>query len=116
MSYRPQQQGSPQSAAPANKWAAAAQAAEHQARTGSSAYNYNWQNIDEAPEDYNDSEWLSAKTKNIQNESLQSSRRALAKLNEAEGVGQSNLDKLNKQSGELQVMGRGLLVKMGQLS
>ncbi|KAJ3057255.1 Protein transport protein S9 plasma membrane t-SNARE [Rhizophlyctis rosea] len=86
---------------PANKWAVAAHAAEQQNRTGTSSYAGTWENVDDAPEDYEDSAWLEAKTKKVQNDSLSSTRRALQRLNETETVGQNNLTRLNQQSEQL---------------
>ncbi|KAJ3036044.1 Protein transport protein S9 plasma membrane t-SNARE [Rhizophlyctis rosea] len=108
MSYRPQNYGSDRGSpgrgpapAPASKWAVAAQAAETQNQTGRSAYGGRWEDVDEAPEDYEDSQWLEAKTKKVQNDSLQSTRRAVQRLNETEAVGESNLTRLNQQSEQL---------------
>lgn len=80
-----------------SKWAAAAQAAE---RGGPSK----WEEEDRM----NDSGWLQGETKRIQNESVSSSRRALARLNEAQSMGESSLNMLNSQSEQFNRMERKL--------
>ncbi|KAJ3090796.1 hypothetical protein HK102_002659 [Quaeritorhiza haematococci] len=60
-----------------------------------------WEYIDDEPEDYDSSEWLERKTKKVQDDSLQSTRRALAKLNETETVATSNMSKLGAQTEQL---------------
>ncbi|KAI8851785.1 hypothetical protein BC829DRAFT_386014 [Chytridium lagenaria] len=81
-------------AAPApssSKWASAAQAAETQNQSGYASSGYKgWENG-----------WLQRKTKKVQNDSLETSRKALAKLNQSEAVASSSLNKLNKQSEQL---------------
>jgi hypothetical protein len=57
--------------------------------------------VNDEPEDYDSSGWLDRKTKKVQNESLGTSRRALEKLENAQGVAQSNLSKLAAQSEQL---------------
>ncbi|KAI9208197.1 uncharacterized protein BJ171DRAFT_419901 [Polychytrium aggregatum] len=94
---------SERSAAASGKWAAAAQAAE----SGSTGYR-NWETVDDEPEDYNSSEWLTRKTKKVQDDSLQSSRRALQRLREAEQVAEQNLSTIDMQGEQLDRIERRL--------
>jgi hypothetical protein len=72
---------------PPNKWKAAAQAAER----GESR----WKDDDR----YNDSEFLEQETRKVQGDSVNSTRRALQKLNETQYTAQNSLAMLNNQSG-----------------
>jgi hypothetical protein len=56
----------------------------------------------------NDGEWLEAETKRTQKESVNSTRRALNRLNEAQQVGAENLNMLNHQSEQLHRIEKGL--------
>jgi synaptosomal-associated protein 29 len=80
-----------------DKWASAATLSQSQ-HSGSGEQGWNEQ-ADLGPEDYNSSEWLSGKTKQVQNQSLQSSRRALERLHAAEDAGRRNLVTLANQGG-----------------
>ncbi|KAJ2998756.1 hypothetical protein HDV02_004103 [Globomyces sp. JEL0801] len=82
---------------PANKWGAAASAVE---RGGPSV----WEEEDRM----NNSEWLQSETKRVQGESVQSSRRALNRLNEATTVAEQNLNTLNLQSEQFNRMEKRL--------
>ncbi|KAI9090876.1 hypothetical protein DFS34DRAFT_636773 [Phlyctochytrium arcticum] len=91
-----------------SRWAAAAQAAEQRTSNygggggnGSSTGFRSWENVDEEPEDYDSSGWLERKTKKVQNDSLHGTRRALARLNEADNLASSNLTRLHSQSEQL---------------
>ncbi|KAJ3204854.1 hypothetical protein HDU67_009253 [Dinochytrium kinnereticum] len=85
-----------------SKWAAAAQAAETQNKSGYASSGYKgWENVDNETENYDDEGWLARKTKKTQNDSLESSRKALAKLQQSESVAASSLNKLNNQSEQL---------------
>ncbi|KAJ3165739.1 Protein transport protein S9 plasma membrane t-SNARE [Geranomyces variabilis] len=90
---------------PPNKWTAAAQAAENHHTGmydgGSSTGYRTWENVDDEPEDYENSEWLDRKTKKVQNESLMSTRRAVEKLHAADTVATENMTKLNYQGEQL---------------
>ncbi|KAI8995902.1 hypothetical protein BC832DRAFT_535737 [Gaertneriomyces semiglobifer] len=93
------------SGANGNRWAAAAQAAQRSSDTGFSggsngAYR-SWENVEEEPEDWDNSDWLQRKTKKVQNDSLLSTRRALSRLNESDALARSNLERLNLQSEQL---------------
>ncbi|KAJ3095580.1 hypothetical protein HDU97_006783, partial [Phlyctochytrium planicorne] len=84
------------------KWAAAAQAAESQNANGYGSSGYRgWENVDEEQENYDDEGWLQRKTKKTQMDSLESTRRALAKMEQSESVASSSLNKLNSQSEQL---------------
>ncbi|KAJ3175774.1 Protein transport protein S9 plasma membrane t-SNARE [Geranomyces variabilis] len=92
-------------APPPNKWTAAAQAAENHHTGmydgGSSTGYRTWENVDDEPEDYENTEWLDRKTKKVQNESLMSTRRAVEKLHAADAVATENMTKLNYQGEQL---------------
>lgn len=79
-----------------SKWASAAASIE-------SDYDgqRSWEHVDDEPEDFDSSSWLDRKTKKVQNDSLNTSRRALEKMENAQGIAQSNLSKLASQSGAL---------------
>ncbi|RKP02421.1 hypothetical protein CXG81DRAFT_10831 [Caulochytrium protostelioides] len=64
--------------------------------------------IHDEPEDWNSSEWLSKKTRDVQDESLASSRRALQRMREAEDVAASNITKMYTQSEQLHGIERRL--------
>ncbi|TPX54316.1 hypothetical protein PhCBS80983_g05971 [Powellomyces hirtus] len=82
-----------------NRWAAAAaQAAEH--NHSSTGYR-SWETVDEEPDQYDDEGWLDRKTTKVQNDSLMSSRRALARLNEADDLAMTNLGRMNAQGEQL---------------
>ena len=82
---------------PGNKWADAAASIQE---------DYNappvrtWETVDDEPENYDDSGWLERKTKKTQMDSLNTSQRALEKVNHAQMVAQNNLEKLALQSGK----------------
>ncbi|KAJ3388645.1 hypothetical protein HDU92_001396 [Lobulomyces angularis] len=87
----------------AGRWAQAAQAAENN-RQG--YYNgggyYSGQSINQEPdEDEEKSEWLSNRTRQVQQESVESSRRALNKLRQAEETSAKNLNLIASQSEQL---------------
>ncbi|KAJ3412719.1 Protein transport protein S9 plasma membrane t-SNARE [Chytridiales sp. JEL 0842] len=84
---------------PRNKWEAAAAAAESYNQSGG-AYR-SWETVDDEPEDYENEEWLQRKTKKVQDDSLQTTRKALQKLTMAEQTAQGSLVKLNQQSEQL---------------
>ena len=92
MSQRPRNTSSPSD----SKWADAANSIEK-----NEAGYQSWQDVDQEPEDYNSSDWLTRKTKKVQNDSLNSTQRALSRVNEAHSVAQSNLSRLAEQSGNL---------------
>ncbi|KAI8803583.1 hypothetical protein BJ742DRAFT_682969, partial [Cladochytrium replicatum] len=79
------------------RWAAAATAAEngHDDRTG-------YKNREVRPEDTEDLEYLQERTRDVQNESLASTRRALNRICETENIAQSSMSKLHSQSEQLQ--------------
>ncbi|KAJ3324927.1 hypothetical protein HDV06_005515 [Boothiomyces sp. JEL0866] len=80
-----------------NKWAAAAQAAEKGGETA-------WQEEDRM----NNMEYLQQETRRVQGESVNSTRRALRRLNDAQTVGEQNLVMLNGQSEQFNRMERRL--------
>lgn len=80
-----------------DKWASAATLSQNQ-HSGSKDSAWNEQ-ADLGPEDYNSSEWLSGKTRQVQNQSLATSRRALERLHAAEDAGRRNLVTLANQGG-----------------
>jgi synaptosomal-associated protein 29 len=59
-------------------------------------------------ERYNDPEFLDNETRRVQEESVHSSRRALNRLNEAAGIAEDNLNRMNSQSEQLYHMEKGL--------
>jgi hypothetical protein len=83
-----------------NKWAAAAANAEQQQNQGGSGSRYaGWETVDQEEENYSDQGWLDRKTRKVQNDSVETTRRALAKMREAEESAGNSLSKLNQQSG-----------------
>jgi synaptosomal-associated protein 29 len=78
-----------------NKWGAAAEAAEKGGPT-------RWQDDDRN----NDIEWLQEETRKTQQESVQSSRRALRRLNETQEMAENSLQMVNQQSEQLHRMER----------
>ncbi|KAI8608156.1 hypothetical protein BC830DRAFT_33433 [Chytriomyces sp. MP71] len=84
-----------------SKWAAAANAAEENARNGGGSKYAGWENVHEEDDNYDDEGWLARKTRSTQNESRDTTRRALQKLYAAEEVGQKSLNQLNQQSEQL---------------
>lgn len=78
-----------------NRWAAAAASIQDDYNGPSRS----WSNMNDEPEDYNSSDWLDRKTKQVQGDSLDTSRRALGKLTTAQELAQSNLAKMAAQSG-----------------
>ena len=48
-----------------------------------------------------DTEWMAEKTKTVQADSLYSTRRTLDKINRADEIARSNLERLNQQSEQL---------------
>lgn len=103
---RQQQQEEPPRQAP-SKWDSAATLAEQQNRGFSSKPDWD-EDADLGPEDYNSSEWLDSKTRQVQNKSLHTSRRALERLNAAESIGQKNLVTLANQGDQLSAAERRL--------
>ncbi|KAI8927218.1 hypothetical protein BC831DRAFT_453218 [Entophlyctis helioformis] len=99
-----------------NKWAAAASAAErsHQdptavatvTATTQTATGYQYR--DDAPEDWDNSDWLDGRTKQVQHDSRDSTRRALQRLNAAQETAEYNVNKLNQQSEQLHNIERRL--------
>ncbi|KAJ3310419.1 hypothetical protein HDU76_003373 [Blyttiomyces sp. JEL0837] len=83
------------------KWAAAAAAAEEQNRSGSYKPYDGWENVDDEEENYEDEGWLARKTRATQNQSVETTRKALAKMTEAEDIASSSMVKLNNQSEQL---------------
>ncbi|KAL2918653.1 SNAP receptor activity protein [Polyrhizophydium stewartii] len=89
----------PQPAAGASRWAAAAASAQHSyqdPRAGGSGRT--WRDDEE---DWDSGEWLEHKTKQVQGESLSSTRRALQRLNETQATAESSVARLNQQSEQL---------------
>jgi hypothetical protein len=87
----------PEIAPRSNKWGqAAASAAE-----GGKPSRY-------TSEQWDSPEFLQQETKNTQQQSVASSRRALQRLHEASAIGEENLNKLNAQSEQLYQMERKL--------
>ncbi|KAJ3141393.1 hypothetical protein HK101_003412, partial [Irineochytrium annulatum] len=94
-----------------NKWAAAAEAAETGARGGygNSGPKYQgWENVDDEEENYDDEGYLARKTRKVQNDSLESTRRAVAKLQQSEETAMRSLNTMNKQSEQLYSIDRRL--------
>ena len=91
-SHRPSQQSS------TSKWQDAADSIEKD--YNSPTYS-SWQTINDEPEDYDSEEWLQKKTKKVQQESLESSQRALGRVHEASSIAQSNLSALAGQTEQL---------------
>ncbi|KAI9364996.1 hypothetical protein DFJ73DRAFT_956192 [Zopfochytrium polystomum] len=60
-----------------------------------------WEDVDDEEENYNDEGWLERKTKKTQQDSVDTTRRALAKLREAEDSATAGLTRLNQQSEQL---------------
>ncbi|EGF82656.1 hypothetical protein BATDEDRAFT_36590 [Batrachochytrium dendrobatidis JAM81] len=79
------------------RWTAAAAAAErsHNDPNGTSS---RWR---QDQEDWDSSEWLQEKTKEVQGESLSSTRRALQRLNETQTTAEKNMGMMNQQSEQL---------------
>ncbi|KAJ3238992.1 Protein transport protein S9 plasma membrane t-SNARE [Chytriomyces hyalinus] len=84
-----------------SKWAAAASAAEDHSRNGGGPKYTGWENVHEEDENYDDEGWLARKTRATQNESRDTTRRALQKMYDAEEIGQKSLTQLNQQSEQL---------------
>jgi hypothetical protein len=83
-----------------NKWAAAAANAEQQQNQGGSGSRYaGWETVDQEEENNSDQGWLDRKTRKVQNDSVETTRRVLAKVKEAEESAGNSLSKLNQQSG-----------------
>jgi chromosome segregation ATPase len=80
-----------------SKWGQAAQAAERGGPT-------RWQDDDR----YQDPEFLHQETKKVQQDSLDSSRRALRRLNETERMAEHSLQTMNQQSEQLNRIERRL--------
>jgi hypothetical protein len=76
-----------------SKWGAAAQAAERGGPT-------RWQDDDR----YNDPEFLQQETRKVQQDSLESSRRALRRLNDTQTMAEQSLNTVNSQSEQLNRM------------
>ncbi|KAI8813288.1 hypothetical protein BJ742DRAFT_751952 [Cladochytrium replicatum] len=93
--YGGDSRGSPQVSR--DRWAAAAAAAEngHDNRPG-------YRNWEAKPEETDDLEYLQERTREVQNESLASTRRALNRIYETENIAQSSMSKLHSQSEQLQ--------------
>ncbi|KAJ3060568.1 hypothetical protein HDU98_003491 [Podochytrium sp. JEL0797] len=84
------------------KWAAAAAAAEDQQRNGGGAGRYaGWENVHEEDDNYDDEGWLSRKTRAVQDDSVNTTRRALQKARDAEDMAGRSLNQLNQQSEQL---------------
>ncbi|KAJ1559206.1 hypothetical protein HK405_011592, partial [Cladochytrium tenue] len=60
-----------------------------------------WEDVDDEEENYEDEGWLQRKTKKTQQDSVDTTRRALAKMREAEDSATSGLNTLNQQSEQL---------------
>ncbi|KAJ3238833.1 Protein transport protein S9 plasma membrane t-SNARE [Chytriomyces hyalinus] len=84
-----------------SKWAAAASTAEEQNRNGGRPKYAGWENVHEEDENYDDEGYLARKTRATQNESRDTTRRALQKMYDAEEIGQKSLTQLNQQSEQL---------------
>ncbi|KAJ3256668.1 Protein transport protein S9 plasma membrane t-SNARE [Chytriomyces hyalinus] len=78
--------------------------------TSSSAYSSSskpnaayagWETVNERPEDRNNSQWLAQKTRNVQDESLNTTRAALGKMFQAEQIGQAASSKLYQQGEQI---------------
>ncbi|KAJ3119617.1 hypothetical protein HK100_000232 [Physocladia obscura] len=80
-----------------SKWAQAANAVE----TGRTNRYDGWENVNDEEENYDDEGWLSRKTRNVQNESADTTRRALQKARDAEELAARSLNQLNSQSEQL---------------
>jgi hypothetical protein len=80
-----------------NKWGQAAEAAQR-------GDQVSWKNDDR----YNDSEWIEGETKRTQQDSLQSSRRAMQRLNDTQTMAEQNLNMLNSQSEQFNRMEKKL--------
>ncbi|KAI9339940.1 hypothetical protein BDR26DRAFT_861854 [Obelidium mucronatum] len=83
------------------KWAQAAAAAEEQQRSGGSARYAGWENVHEEDENHDDEGWLARKTRAVQNDSVNTTRRALQKARETEELAGRSLNQLNQQSEQL---------------
>ncbi|KAJ3047305.1 Protein transport protein S9 plasma membrane t-SNARE, partial [Rhizoclosmatium hyalinum] len=82
------------------KWASAAAAAEEHQRSGGRRYD-GWENVDQEEENHDDEGWLARKTRAVQNDSVNTTRRALQKAREADEIADRSLNKLNEQSEQL---------------
>jgi hypothetical protein len=86
-----------------NKWSSAADSIQDDFNNRPS-----WKDVDQEPEDYDNSGWLDRKTKKIQNDSLETSSRILSKVEHAQNVAQTSLSQLHAQSEKLNNIERKL--------
>ncbi|KAI8823958.1 uncharacterized protein EV422DRAFT_518455 [Fimicolochytrium jonesii] len=88
-----------------NKWAAAASRQESHQGTGYKNYDdspyRSWETVNDEPEDYDNEGWLTRKTQKVQNDSLMSTRRTVARIAEADTLAQSNMARLGSQEEQL---------------
>ena len=98
------QHHSPPQAAPGNKWSNAAQQAQLQRQDphGSSSPYQSWtdENYRATDADMSNSEWLNNRTRKVQDDSLNTSRRALQKMRDAERLAVENTSTMAGQSGK----------------
>ncbi|KAJ3205580.1 hypothetical protein HDU82_005111 [Entophlyctis luteolus] len=80
-----------------SKWAQAASAVE----TGRTNRYDGWENVHEEDENYDDEGYLARRTRAVQNDSAETTRRALQKAREAEDLAGRSLNQLNQQSEQL---------------
>lgn len=57
--------------------------------------------VHDEPEDWDSSDWVQRKTKQVQDDSLHSTRRALQRINDSENIAMNNMEMLNQQSEQL---------------
>ncbi|KAJ3222466.1 Protein transport protein S9 plasma membrane t-SNARE [Clydaea vesicula] len=101
--YQNSIQSTTQQSQSGGRWAQAAQAAETQNRGEyqNGGYYYG-QSIEQEPDEEEEkSEWLSNRTRQVQQDSVESSRRALHKLRQAEESGSKSLNLMATQSEQL---------------
>ncbi|KAJ3238836.1 Protein transport protein S9 plasma membrane t-SNARE [Chytriomyces hyalinus] len=86
---------------PSNTYSPAASSTAYSSASKPNAAYAGWETVNERPEDRNNSQWLAQKTRNVQDESLNTTRAALGKMFQAEQIGQAASSKLYQQGEQI---------------
>ncbi|KAI8845748.1 hypothetical protein BJ741DRAFT_526707 [Chytriomyces cf. hyalinus JEL632] len=86
---------------PSNAYSPATSSSAYSSSSKPNAAYAGWETVNERPEDRNNSQWLAQKTRNVQDESLNTTRAALGKMFQAEQIGQAASSKLYQQGEQI---------------
>lgn len=83
-----------------SKWEDACAEDDFNRNEGEGEYNA-FRSVHDEPEDWDSSDWVQRKTQQVQEDSVQSTRRALQRINDSENIAMNNMQIINSQSEQL---------------